>query len=350
MENKMGRIFEKEKVDFLWQEVPEPGEKEVLLKIEASLICGSDLHIFRDRHPSVQLPVTVGHEFSGTVLKTGSGVKKFREGDRVVVEPAIPCGQCAACKRGNYGYCENLTFTYRCGHGAMAPYFVGAEDRMYHLPDEVSFEKGALAEPLAVAVHAVKRADIRMGDCVAITGAGAIGIMIASICRKLGAREVVISDFSPERLKMAKELGATRTVLASEENLEEVVAGLSHGAGFEKAFECVGLEATFRQLLNCMKVNGLVTDVGIFEKPLIQMDVSCLVKKELRIQGAQGYCWDFEDALQLLTELPYEKLITHHFPLEDLQTALETAGNPKSGAIKVCITPQGAEGGTYGRI
>ena len=335
--NKIARVYEKGKIDYIQEELCMPEKDEVLIGIRASLICGSDLHIFRDLHPAVRLPVTVGHEFTGVVIKTGPEVTKYKEGDRVTVEPAVTCGVCDACRRGEYGYCEHISFNYREGHGALAYYFMAKEDKVYRLPDSVSYEKGALAEPLAVAVHAVKRAGVSLGDRIVIAGAGAVGIMIAAVCKRLGAKTVVISDYSAERLSMAEELGADITVNAAKEDLVKTVKKLSDGRGFDKAFECVGKESTFCQLLECVKMNGLITDVGIFEHPQIQMDVSLLVKCELRLQGSQGYCRDFDDALQILEELPLEKLITHHFSPEDVQAAFEAAGNPASGAVKVCI-------------
>ena len=161
----------------------------------------------------------------------------------------------------------------------MADYFIGSQEHMFRLPDKVSYEKGALTEPLAVAVHACKRAEIGLGDRVLVIGAGAIGIMIAAVCRKAGAAEVVISDLSTSRLAMAEKLGATHIVNAGKEDLKLEVGKWSGEKGFDKAFECVGAEATFRQAMELVKMNGLVTDVGIFEKTEIQLDASLFVKK-----------------------------------------------------------------------
>lgn len=338
MKNRLGRVVEAGVVDFVEREVKQPVGTQVLVKIKASCICGSDLHIYRGKHPGVRLPVTIGHEFAGEVMAVGEDAIHFRKGDRVVVEPSVPCGNCDACRHGEYSYCENINFTYRLGDGAMADYFLGKEEFIYPLTDDISYEKGALTEPLAVAVHACKRAGISLGDKVLVIGSGAIGIMITAVCRKLGAREVVVTDLSKCRLAMAKMMGATHTLNAAGKDIKQAAREWTEGKGFDKAFECVGTEGTFRQAMELVKTNGLVTDVGIFEKPEICLDASLFVKKELRIQGAQGYCWDFTDALQILRELPFEKLITHHYRLEELKQALETASNPESNAIKVCIT------------
>ena len=339
MKNRVGQVYEARKLNFIERELLPLKEHQVLVKIKASCICGSDLHIYKDAHPSVKLPVTVGHEFTGIVQEVGGAVTKFLPGDRVVVEPTIACGHCESCRKGAYGYCENISFTYRQGDGSMADFFIGEEERIYSLPNSVDFEKGALTEPLAVAVHAVKRAGVGIGKKVAVIGAGAIGIMIAAVCKRLGASEIVVSDYSMFRLEMARNLSGARTVYAREENAEEVVAALSQSKGFDIVFECVGLEQTINQAMRMAKSNGMVVDVGIFEKPTIQIDASLLVKKELRMIGSQGYCWDFEDALQLLTELPLEQLLTHRFPLEELESAFRTAADINANAVKVCVCP-----------
>lgn len=339
MINRLGRVASAQTIDFIERPVPPLAAHQVLIRIQASCICGSDLHIFRGRHPAVSLPVTIGHEFSGIVEAVGSKVTRVRPGARVTVEPVVACGQCPACRRGEYGYCEHISFTYRDGDGAMAHWFVGNEDRVFPLPDCVSFEEGALTEPMAVALHAVRRANIQLGDTVAIIGAGAIGLLIAAICRRLGAADIVIADLSEFRLGMAAQLSGARTVNSSREDIAQVVAKRSGGRGFSKSFECVGRETTLHQAIACVKTNGLVTNVGIYEKPQINFDASLLVSKELRLQGSQGYCWDFEPALQLLQELHPLTLITHTFPLSQLQDAFDTLLAPESQAIKVCIVP-----------
>ena len=160
--NRIGEVYEPFKVHFLHKPVRPLAPDEVLVKVRASAICGSDLHIARGLHPSAPLPVTIGHEFSGDVVAIGSEVTKAHLGERVTVEPCIVCGKCDACRHGQYGYCEHISFTYRNGDGAMADYVVVKEPYVYELPDYLSYETGALIEPLSVATHAVRRADIRL--------------------------------------------------------------------------------------------------------------------------------------------------------------------------------------------
>ena len=146
------------------RDVPEPGPTQVLIAIRAASICGSDLHLYKGKHPSASLPVSLGHELAGDVIRVGSKVNSVSIGDRVTVEPVIACGACPSCARGEYGYCDHLSFHYRKGQGAIAEYFVADERYVYKLPDEMAYEAAALIEPLAVAVHAVRRARIGLGD------------------------------------------------------------------------------------------------------------------------------------------------------------------------------------------
>lgn len=337
--NRIGRVTEPGKVDFLINTVNEPKPYQVIVKIISSAICGSDLHIFKGKHPSAPLPVTIGHEFAGEVMAIGSRVSKVKAGDRVTVEPVIVCGKCSACKTGDYGYCENISFTYRRGDGAMADYITVEEPYLYKLPEHLSYNAGALIEPLSVAVHAVRRAGIKLGEKVLIIGAGAIGLLIAALCRKNGATEVAIADYSQRRLEMALELGATTTINPSEQDVYDAVEKITDGIGMDKTFECVGLEATFNQAAMSLRKNGLATIVGIFENPNITIPVTRFITHEIKIQGSQGYCWDFPIALEMSKEIELERLVTHIFKLQDLQKALETCLDRNSGVIKVIIQP-----------
>lgn len=312
---------------------------ELRVQIRASAICGSDLHIFKGRHPSAPLPVTIGHEFSGEVVETGAAVKGFRIGDRVTVEPVLVCGSCPACQRGDYGYCAEISYTYRNGDGAMADYISVRHNHAFLLPGDLSYEAGALIEPLAVAVHAVRRASIGLGEKVLILGAGAIGILIAALCRRNGATQVVVADYAAHRLEKALEMGASSVLNLSTQDLLAGVEALTEGRGMDKTFECVGLEKTFNQAMMSLRKNGLATIIGIFEEPEIRIPASRFITHEIRVQGSQGYCWDFPVALELTRDLDLRKLISHEFKLEDLQAALELCLDTRSGAIKVILKP-----------
>ncbi len=337
--NRVGEVYEPFKVRFLTKKIEELRSDEVLVKVKSSAICGSDLHIARGMHPSAPLPVTIGHEFSGDVAAIGENVHNVRIGDRVTVEPCIVCGECEACRHGEYGYCEQISFTYRNGDGAMADYVVVKAPYVYPLPDYLSYDTGALIEPLSVATHAVRRADVRLGERVLIIGAGAIGMMVAAMCRRSGAAEVIIADFSENRLKMALEVGATKAINSKELDLETEIMKLTDCKGVDKSFECVGRESCFNQAIMTLKRNGVATIVGIYEHPQVQFTASRLVTHEIKIQGAQGYCWDFPIAIKAAKEIPMEKFVTHTFSLDQLQEALDTALDRESNSIKVIVRP-----------
>lgn len=340
MMSRVGRIVAAGETDFFTRPVPPPADDAVVIHIQASALCGSDLHIFKAKHPSVPLPATIGHEFSGDIVAMGSGVSGLKVGDRVTVEPCEACGVCDACRHGEYGSCDQLSFIYRKGDGAMADYITVKASSVYPLPDALSYEAGALVEPLAVAVHAVRRANVRLGETVLVLGAGAIGMLAAALCKRSGAAEVIVSDYSGFRLEMAKTLGATRMVNPGEgDDLEAIVREVTGGKGVDKVLECVGRQETFVQAMTLLRKQGLATVVGIFEQTEITIPVMKLVNNEIRVQGSQGYCWDFPIALQMAGEIGIERLITHRFPLDRLQQALSTALDRNQNTIKVVLKP-----------
>lgn len=339
MINMMAVVESPGKVTLREEEVSKPGPGQVLIRVKASSICGSDLHIFKGKHPSAPLPVTVGHELAGDVVETGQGVTRFKSGDRVVVEPVLVCGTCSPCREGTYGYCDNLSFHYRRGQGALTRYFLAPEEFTYPLPAHLSYEAGALIEPLAVAVHAVKRANVQMGEKVLVLGAGAIGILVAALCRLVGAEEVITADLADFRLEKAKQMGATRTINTQRDALDELIRKLIGGRGVDKSFECVGIEKTLLQAMESLRKGGVATVLGIFEEPRVTLPSTLFVAKEITVQGAQGYCWDFRTALGLTQRIDLTQLVTHIFPLEQVSEAFAAALRPEDQPLKVLIRP-----------
>ena len=327
------------KVEFQEKSLPELLPKEVLIGVKASSICGSDLHIFKGKHPSAPLPVAVGHELSGEVLRIGNGVSRLREGDRVVVEPVITCGQCYFCQNGEYNLCTQISFQYRKGQGAFAPYFIAKEDWVHRLPEGISYEEGALIEPLSVSLHAFKKGNLLPGHTVAIFGAGAIGLMLLLLIRRSGAGEVFVVDVQDYRLNKAKLFGATTIFNNSkEEAVPRIMEKTSH-FGVDRAFEAVGLESTLVQALKVLKKGGSSIVVGIFEEQEVKIPVNLFIQKEISLTGSQGYCWDFQSALKLLEkgEIHLKEMITHVLPLSSVQKGFELLMDPKNEAIKVVI-------------
>ena len=339
MKNRMAMVRRAGAAELIERDVPEPGETQVVIAIKACSVCGGDLHIYKGKHPSAPLPMALGHELAGEIISIGSKVTSLTIGDRVTVEPVIACGQCPPCSRGEYGYCDNLSFHYRQGQGAMADYFVADQRYVYKLPDHLPYEAGALIEPLAVAVHAVRRAKIGLGDKVAIIGAGPIGLLVTAVCKAAGAQEIIVSDIAAARLTKASLMGATRTLNSRKESIIDVVRQRTGGRGIGKSFECVGSEETFEQSMRCLCKGGLATIVGIFEQPTIQIPATIFVSQEITVQGSQGYCWDFETALGLTDAIDLGTLISHSFVLADVDKALKTALNPEEKPVKIVLKP-----------
>ena len=188
-------------IEFREKQAPELGDHDVLIQVKAAAICGSDLHIFKGMHPMAALPVAIGHEAAGQIIETGASVTRVSVGDRVTIEPVIACGKCYYCVRGNYHLCQNISFQYREGQGAFAPYFTVHEDRAFKLPDGLSYEEGALIEPLSVALHAVKKSELHLGQTCAVFGAGAIGLLVAGLASRVSGGRVFVSDINPFRLQ-----------------------------------------------------------------------------------------------------------------------------------------------------
>jgi 2-desacetyl-2-hydroxyethyl bacteriochlorophyllide A dehydrogenase len=325
------------RIEFVERALPERGPKDVLIGVKAASICGSDLHIYKGRHPSAPLPVAVGHELSGEVLEVGRDVTRIRPGDRVTVEPALVCGKCDFCQRGQYHLCTDISFQYRRGQGAFAPYFVAPEEHVFRIPDGLSYEAGSLIEPLAVAIHAVKKANISLGQSIAVFGAGAIGLLVMMLARRVSGGPVLIVDVQAARLQAALELGATRAIDSRAEDAVQVIMDYTQGLGVDRSFEAVGLEVTLVQALRALKKGGQATLLGIFEELKTVIPANLFIQREITLAGSQGYNWDFQAGLALLAggDFPLGALVTHRYPLERIQEGFDLLLSPENPAIKV---------------
>jgi threonine dehydrogenase-like Zn-dependent dehydrogenase len=255
----MAMITAPGKVEFEERIIPKIAEKDVLIQLKAAAICGSDLHIFKGRHPSAALPVSIGHEAAGQIIAIGREVSKHQIGDRVTIEPVIACGKCEFCRRGQYHLCADISFQYRKGQGAFAPYFIASEERVFKLPDNLSYEEGALVEPLSVALHAVKKSGVRLGQTCAVFGAGAIGLLVSMLARRACGNQVFVSDINPFRLEKALEFGATDVINSQSDGPVETILAKTAQMGVDHSFEAVGLADTLLQALKTLKKGGSAT-------------------------------------------------------------------------------------------
>jgi len=327
------------KIDFEDRILKEPSAGQVTLKTRAVSICGSDLHTFKGEHPFAPLPAALGHELSGEVVAVGGAVKRLTVGDRVALEPVIPCEQCVFCRKGTYNLCTNLSFHHRQGQGAFTPFFVVDEKWLHKLPKSVSFEEGALLEPLAVAVHAVQKAPITLGSTVAIFGAGAVGLMILVLSRFAGAGEIITVDIQEFRSMAAREMGASFALANQGEKTVEDIVHMADGLGVDVAFEVAGKQMTVVQSLQVLRKGGHAILVGLNPEPETTIPSNIFVQKEISLCGTQGYCRDFQTALKLVKDgnIDPSRFISHRISFDSLQEGFEILTHPENQAIKVVV-------------
>lgn len=306
---------------------PQPGPGEVMLKIAYSGICGSDIHAFQGKHPFVPLPATPGHEFSGTIAAVGDGVDGFEIGDRVSCEPNLVCGECYNCKTGRYNICENLRVMGCQGDGADADYFIAPAEKTVKIPNDLSLKDAALIEPLAVGVHATRRAGDLFGKNVVIIGAGMIGLSTLVCVARSGAKRIIVTDLSDSRLKLAKNLGATRTINAGKEDAVQTILDEKPFEGIDVVFEAVGIEQSIRDAMEVIRKGGKIIVMGVFGSET-SVKMAWVQDREMELIGTLMYVMrDFKDAADILAENEDlgDMLITSVFPLDQPQKAFEAA-------------------------
>lgn len=301
-----------------------PQKGEVQLKVSHCGICGTDLHIFHGAMDQrVTFPQVLGHEMSGTVHAIGEGVSDFSIGDKVVVMPLAPCGDCSACESGHSHICHNLKFLGIDTPGAFQSYWTVPAYTLHKLPDELSLKHGALIEPLAVACHDVRLADVKDGDNVVVLGGGPIGMLVALVAKNAGAN-VIISEINPYRVSLANQLGL-EAINPQETDLVDLVMTKTDHAGADIVFEVSGSQAGANIMTDLLRTRGLAVIVAIFAKKP-EIDLFRFFWRELRLQGVRVYeSQDFADAIALAAsgQLPLDELITDVRPLNDLQSGFD---------------------------
>jgi L-iditol 2-dehydrogenase len=280
---------------------PVAGPRELLIRVRATGICGSDLHIYTGDRP-VEYPMTLGHEFAGDVVDFGEGVTGFAIGDRVTAEPNFSCGACLYCREGLPNLCVNrMGLAINCD-GTLGEYVVVPAHFAWKLPGGMSYRQGALVEPLMVGVHAVRRGRVQVGDTVTVIGCGAIGLMVVAAAKVAGARVFAV-DIVPEKLQVAERLGAEQTFDARRENLlDEIRALTPAGQGPLVVFETAGVSVTVRQSLELVRSGGRVVLVGLSTRPaeLVPLNVA---RREVEIIGSFiYYAGEFAIGIRLIAD------------------------------------------------
>ncbi|MDR7522586.1 MAG: alcohol dehydrogenase catalytic domain-containing protein [Armatimonadota bacterium] len=323
---------------------PQPGPGEVLIEVAGAAICGSDLHIYHDRHPYWP-PVILGHEFAGTVRAVGEGVRGYAPGDRVVSETSTgSCGVCFLCRSGNRQICQDKRALGIGTHGAFAPYVIAPASLLHRVPDGLALAEAALAEPTAIAVHAVvERVGVSPGEIVVISGPGPIGLMCLQVARAAGAGLIVVSGTASSamlRLRVAREVGADVTVNIAEEDLADRVAALTGGRGADVAFETSGAPAAVEVLPRLVRRLGRVGVLGVTGQPAVPFPSDVALFKGLEVHysfSSKHTSW--VTALRLLASgrVRARPLLTTEVPLERWQEAFEA--QEQGRAIKALLIP-----------
>lgn len=315
------------------EDIPEPavGPRGVKIKVAWCGICGTDLHEYTDGpifcptpdvpHPLTgeTSPVVLGHEFAGTVIEVGAEVSTVQPGMRVAVEPRIVCGECPPCRAGHRNSCQSAaTIGLAGGGGGLAELIVADESLVFDL-GELPLDVGALVEPLAVAVHAIRQSEFVPGQTAVVFGAGPIGLLIASVLKAQGAAFVMLVEPSPARRQLADSSGADVVADPIAEDPVAIALGLTDQAGVDVVFECAGVDAALRSALDVVKASGVIVNVAIRSADA-KVDLLPLVLKEVRLVGTICYSGDFPAVIELLQSgrLSVEHLITKRISLDDL--------------------------------
>lgn len=325
-------------------DVPEVGVGEVLVKVRAATTCGTDLKIYQRGYVSgvIELPTIFGHEWAGDVVDVGKGISWPKRGMRVRGGNSAPCLRCVMCQKGLFNLCEDMMWLW----GAYAEYIrVPARMvtvNMQEIPSHLTYEEAALTEPLACVLHGIEKARITLGDTVAIIGAGPIGLLHLLLAKRMGAGRVVISDFVDERLRVAEELGADKTINARSEDSVKGVVDFTEGYGADVVIEAIGLPATWEQALKIVRKGGAVLEFGGCPPGTeIKVSTELLHYGQVTVFGAfHATPLHFKRALGLITSgtVDVKHLITRKTKLEDIKGTFEILTTSKKD-LKIAVLP-----------
>ena len=344
------------KNDIRVEEIEEPKvtKNNVKIKVKWCGICGSDLHEYLSGpifipvgqpHPlsGNKAPVVLGHEFSGEVVEVGEGVTKFKVGDRVIVEPIVACGKCPACLEGKYNLCSSLGFHGLCGSGGgLAEYTVFPENFIHKIPDDMSYEKAALVEPMAVALHSIRIANFKIGETAIVLGSGPIGLATIECLKSAGAKLVIVLQRKSIRQEYALRAGADVVLDPNEVNIPEEVKKLTNGMGVDAAFETTGAQIGFDIGLESLKFEGTMVITSIWENN-VSFNPNVLVFSEKKIIGTIAYRHEFPATITELNDgrIKAEGYVTKRVLLDNVveEGFGALTGPEKKKHVKILVTP-----------
>jgi 2-desacetyl-2-hydroxyethyl bacteriochlorophyllide A dehydrogenase len=321
---KAARIEQPGKSTVTTVDEPVVGIDDVLIKVHAAGICGTDLHIFKGEYEA-EYPLIPGHEFSGEVAAIGSNVKNFKVGDRVTADPNIPCNRCSSCQKNEPNQCKNLRAIGVTRSGAFAEYVVAPEGNVFSIGD-MTYSAAALIEPLACVVWGIKQVDVQPADTALVFGAGPMGLLVAQSLKQAGAVKVAVTDVVPWRLQMAEQLGATQTVVADTQQAARLTS--IEPDGYDIVVDATGIPAVLEGTFQYVKPRGKVwvfgvTPIGTYVKfPAYEV-----FRRDLKIIGSFAVNRTFPQSIALIQNgaIKVEPLISHQLPLDDFSKGLELA-------------------------
>jgi L-iditol 2-dehydrogenase len=324
---------------------PVPGPEEILVRVAACGICGSDVHGFDGTSGRRIPPIVMGHEAAGVVAAVGAGVTGFKAGDRVTFDSTVYCGQCDFCLRGEINLCNNRqVIGVSCGDyrraGAFAEYVVVPERISYHLPDGLAFQEAAMLEAVSVALHAVRISEMKGGETALVIGAGMIGLLTLQAVKAAGAAKVLVADIDRSRLDRAKSVGADETLLLSGSELVKEVLRQTAGAGVDLVLEAVGREETIAASIASVRKGGTVTLIGNIS-PEVKIPLQAVVSRQIRLQGSCASSGEYPQAMELLAngKIKVKSLITAVAPLSDGPRWFERLHAGEANLMKVVLDP-----------
>lgn len=325
--------------------VPAPAPDEVLVRVRACGICGSDVHGMDGSTGRRIPPVIMGHEAAGTIEQLGERVTGWKAGERVTFDSTVYCGLCRFCLEGHVNLCDNRrVLGVSCGEyrrdGAFAEYVAVPERILYRLPDEVSFTRAAMVEAVSIGVHAVRISAVERGDTALVVGAGMIGLLTIQALRAAGCGKVIAADIDERRLKLAESLGADACLRPDACDVPAEVARLTHGCGADLAFDAAGAQGAFETAVRSVRKGGSVTLIGNLA-PEVQMPLQWVVTREMILRGSCASAGEYPECLQMIASgrINVDALISATAPLEDGAAWFGRLYNREPGLMKVILEP-----------
>ena len=323
---------------------PEPGPDEVLIRVLACGICGSDVHGYDGSSGRRIPPIVMGHEAAGLVASVGNQVTGLKAGDRVTFDSTVYCGACANCLRGDMNLCDNRqVLGVSCGDyrraGAFAEFVVVPARIIYRLPENLSFPEAAMLEAVAVAIHGVSLVPIAAGSSALVLGAGTIGLLVQQALRAAGCSRVFVADVDDSRLKLSRELGATATLVSGPDLLPKILE-LTNGVGVDVAVEAVGRNETVAASIDCVRKGGSVVLVGNIA-PQVTLPLQKVVTRQIRLQGSCASAGEYPKAIELMSSgaIQVKPLISAIAPLDQGPQWFERLYAREPNLMKVVLSP-----------